>query len=229
MATLKAPELVDDGGIVNLPIVEIYSGMDNLGLIAVALICLSDRRRFNWSSYIFRGMVSNIGNAKKFLMQQASDPNALVLAHGQSSDPDTASFSLSYETDAGPFINVEDAPVGGTFHISLPRSTQAPPAGHPSGGAEDPITLIVLSSVVSTFVQKVNSLEIKIKDHKKLFKDVVGKLVKKVKEMEVKLKTKKKKMVIPAAGPSGASTVLTGALHVPACSPRVPTDVLLPF
>ncbi|GJY36118.1 putative ribonuclease H-like domain-containing protein [Tanacetum coccineum] len=98
----------DDGGIDDT-IVEIYSGMDNLGYvtegkltffknkfspqwrflvhtllhclstksgswdqfgssIAVALICLSDGRRFNWSSYIFKGMVSNIGNAKKFLM-----------------------------------------------------------------------------------------------------------------------------------------------------------------
>ncbi|GKC55369.1 hypothetical protein Tco_1078114, partial [Tanacetum coccineum] len=36
--------------------------------IDVAIICLSDGRRFNWSSYIFKGMVSNIGNAKKFLM-----------------------------------------------------------------------------------------------------------------------------------------------------------------
>ncbi|GJU43490.1 putative ribonuclease H-like domain-containing protein [Tanacetum coccineum] len=102
-------QLADDGGIDDLPIVEIYSGMDNLGYvtegkltffknkfspqwrflvhtilhclstksgswdqfgssIAVALICLSDGRRFNWSTYIFKGMVSNIGNAKKFLM-----------------------------------------------------------------------------------------------------------------------------------------------------------------
>ncbi|GJY50955.1 hypothetical protein Tco_0441802 [Tanacetum coccineum] len=78
-ATLRSPKLVDDGGIDDLPIVEIYSGMDNLGTksgswdqfgssIAVALICLTDGRRFNWSSYIFKGMVSNIGNAKKFLM-----------------------------------------------------------------------------------------------------------------------------------------------------------------
>nr|GEV31240.1 synaptobrevin, longin-like domain protein [Tanacetum cinerariifolium] len=36
--------------------------------IAIALICLSDGRRFNWSNYIFRGMVSNIKNVKKFLM-----------------------------------------------------------------------------------------------------------------------------------------------------------------
>ncbi|GJY61687.1 hypothetical protein Tco_0462344 [Tanacetum coccineum] len=93
----------------DLPIAEIYSGMDNLRYVtegkltfyknkfspqwrflvhtilhclstksgswdqfgsslAVALICLSDGRKFNWSSYIFKGMVSNIGNAKKFLM-----------------------------------------------------------------------------------------------------------------------------------------------------------------
>ncbi|GKD29267.1 hypothetical protein Tco_1240045, partial [Tanacetum coccineum] len=103
------PQLADDGGIDDLAIVEIYSGMDNLGYVtegkltfyknkflpqwrflvhtilhclstksgswdqfgsslAVALICLSDGRKFNWSSYIFKRMVSNIGNAKEFLM-----------------------------------------------------------------------------------------------------------------------------------------------------------------
>nr|GEY16573.1 aminoacyl-tRNA synthetase, class 1a, anticodon-binding [Tanacetum cinerariifolium]GEY23650.1 aminoacyl-tRNA synthetase, class 1a, anticodon-binding [Tanacetum cinerariifolium]GEY23833.1 aminoacyl-tRNA synthetase, class 1a, anticodon-binding [Tanacetum cinerariifolium] len=43
---------------------------------------------------------------------------------------------------------------------------------------------------------QVNTLEIKLKDHKKLFKDVVGKLVKNVKAMEVKLRTLKRKMVV---------------------------------
>nr|GEX55607.1 JmjC domain-containing protein [Tanacetum cinerariifolium] len=80
--------------------------------------------------------------------------------------------------------------------MSPPRSTQALPAGQTSGGAEDFITLTGLSSVVSTLVQKVNSLETELKDHKKLFKDVVGKLVKKVKAMEVKLRTTKIKMVV---------------------------------
>nr|GFC90350.1 xylulose kinase-1 [Tanacetum cinerariifolium] len=73
-------QLADDGGVTNLPISKIYSGMDALGYvtegswdqfgspIAIALICLSDGRRFNWSNYIFRGMVNNIKNAKKFLM-----------------------------------------------------------------------------------------------------------------------------------------------------------------
>nr|GEX09185.1 putative ribonuclease H-like domain-containing protein [Tanacetum cinerariifolium] len=247
--------------------------------IVVALICLSDRRRFNWSSYIFKGMVSNIGNAKKFFMyprflqailgietmikrqykvlmfssklfanmrinfkghhmpllptmllqaqagegakvaaeavpqhmpapdqpqdhlstpprQQTSDHHALVLEHGQSSDLNTASFSRSHETAAGPFTSVEDEPLDSSFNMSPPGSTPAPSAGQPSGGAEDPITLIALSYVVSTLVQKVHSLKTELKDHKKLFKDVVGKLVKKFKALEVKLKTKKRKMVV---------------------------------
>nr|GEW56441.1 xylulose kinase-1 [Tanacetum cinerariifolium] len=225
-------QLANDGGIDDLPIAEIYSGMDNLGPISVALICLSDGRRFNWSSYIFKGMVSNIGNSKKFLMYprflQAIlgidtrikrqykvlmfysklftnmrlnfKGHPMPLLHAMllqaPADPNTASFSQSHETDAGPFTNVEDEPLGGSFHMSLPRSTQAPLAGQPLGGAEDPITLTALSSVVSTLVQKVNSLETELKDYKKLFKDVVGKLVKKVKAMEVKLKTKKRKMVV---------------------------------
>ncbi|GKB68810.1 hypothetical protein Tco_0930222 [Tanacetum coccineum] len=115
-ASLRAPELgppailaTIDGGIEDLPIADIYLGMDNLGYptegkltfhknkfspqwrflvhtiqhclstksgswdqfgspLAIALICLSDGRRFNWSSYIFKGMVNNISNAKRFLM-----------------------------------------------------------------------------------------------------------------------------------------------------------------
>nr|GEV67760.1 uncharacterized mitochondrial protein AtMg00810-like [Tanacetum cinerariifolium] len=48
--------------------------------------------------------------------------------------------------------NNEDEPLGGSFHMSPPRSTQAPPAGQPLGGAEDLITLTALSFVVSTLV-----------------------------------------------------------------------------
>ncbi|GKF67087.1 hypothetical protein Tco_0193604, partial [Tanacetum coccineum] len=99
---------------------------------------------------------------------------------------------------------------------SPPRSTQAPPAGHTLGGAEDLITLTALSSVVSTFVQKVNSLETKLKAHKKLFKDVVGKLVKKVKAMEVKLKIKKRKVAVSDSDKEdrGEQDVDLDALHV---------------
>ncbi|GJW51116.1 hypothetical protein Tco_0092467 [Tanacetum coccineum] len=278
-------QLADDGGIDDLPIAKIYSGMDNLGYvtegkltffknkfspqwrflvhtifhclstksgswdqfgssIVVALICLSDKRRFNWSSYIFKGMVSNIGNAKKFLMYPrflqtilgietsitrqyhvfklssklfanmklnfAGQPMPLLAAMlSQAQEGEGAGAAAQAvpppipetipetrpESDQ-PQDNVEDEPLGGSFHASPPRSTPASPTGHTSGGAEDHITLSALSSVVSTLVQKVNSLETELKAHKKLFKDVVAKLVKKVKALEVKLKTKKRKVVL---------------------------------
>nr|GEV44645.1 hypothetical protein [Tanacetum cinerariifolium] len=239
--------------------------------IAIALICLSDGRRFNWSNKIFRGIVNNIGNAKKFLMylrflqiilgiktrvtrqynvlvfssklfanmrlnftgnpmpllpamflqEQAgegakvaaqdvphpvpspdqSPPHLTTPSRPQSLDPvapvlEHDHSSTQPETAFGSFPSTEDAPLGGDFHTSPPRSSHTPPAGQPLGGAEDPITLTALSSVISTLVQKVHSLEAELHDHKKLFKDVVGKLVRKVKSLEVKLKTKKRKMVV---------------------------------
>nr|GEZ35025.1 hypothetical protein [Tanacetum cinerariifolium] len=66
-------QLADDGGIDDLPIAKIYSGMDNLG-----------------------------------------------------------------------YVIEEAKPLGGSFHISPPRSSQAPPTGQTSGGAEDLITLTAL-------------------------------------------------------------------------------------
>nr|GEX31405.1 hypothetical protein [Tanacetum cinerariifolium] len=119
---------------------------------------------------------------------QSSDPVAPVLEHDHSSD--------QHETTAGSFPTREDAPLGGDFHTSPTRSSYDPPIGQPLRGAEDPITLTALSSVVSTLVHKVHSLEAELHDHKKLFKDVVEKLVKKVKTLEVKLKTQKRKMVV---------------------------------
>ncbi|GJW92673.1 hypothetical protein Tco_0170226 [Tanacetum coccineum] len=44
--------------------------------------------------------------------------------------------------------------MGGSFHTSPPRSTQAPPAGTTSDGAEALDKLTALSSLVSTLVQK---------------------------------------------------------------------------
>ncbi|GJR06881.1 putative ribonuclease H-like domain-containing protein [Tanacetum coccineum] len=332
-------QLADDGGIDDLPIAEIYSGMDNLGYVtegkltfyknkfspqwrflvhtilhclstksgswdqfgsslAVALICLSDGRKFNWSSYIFKGMVSNIGNAKKFLMY----PRFLqtILGIETSVTRQYRVFKLSSKLFANMKLNFEGQPMqllavmlpqdqegegAGVAaqavpppipepipepmpepdqpqdHLSTPprqqtppasppsppRSTQAPPAGHTSGGAEDLITLTALSSVVSTFVQKVNSLETKLKAHKKLFKDVVGKLVKKVKAMKVKLKTKKRKVVMSDSDQEEggeqamdldalialANVAVTvdsnippgGASNNPAASSYIPTDV----
>nr|GEZ13643.1 JmjC domain-containing protein [Tanacetum cinerariifolium] len=256
-------QLANDGGIDDLPTAEIYYGMDNLGTksgswgqfgstIAVALICLSDGRRFNWSNNIFKGIVSNIGNAKKFLTklfanmrlnfeghpmpllpamllqaqagkgaevaaqavpphmpapdqphdhlstpsrQQTSGPKALVFEFSQCSNPYTASFD---KTDVVPFTNVEDEPLGGSFHMSPPRSTQVPPEGQPSGGAKDPTTQTALSFIVSTLVQKVKSLEVKLETKKRTVLDVV---------------------------PTGPSDVPTSASVVPTHSPSVPAVV----
>nr|GEW52403.1 aminoacyl-tRNA synthetase, class 1a, anticodon-binding [Tanacetum cinerariifolium] len=64
-------------------------------------------------------------------------------------------------------------------------------------------------------LQKVNSFETKLKDYKKLFKDVVGKLVKKVKSLEVKLRTKKRKIVVSDSDQEeeGKQDVDLDALH----------------
>nr|GEV42583.1 hypothetical protein [Tanacetum cinerariifolium] len=106
-------QLADDGGIDDLPIMKIYSGMDNLKLN-------------------FEGPPMPLLAAMLAQAQEGDDPNIA----------------------ANPFTNMEDEPLGGSFHMSPPRSTQAPPAGQPSGGTEDLITLTALSSVVSTLVQK---------------------------------------------------------------------------
>nr|GEZ06193.1 xylulose kinase-1 [Tanacetum cinerariifolium] len=174
-----------------------------------------------------RGMINNIGNAKKFLMYprflqlilgegvevatqdvphpvpapEQSPPQLTTLSRPQSPDPvapvlEHDHSSTQPETAAGSFPSMEDAPLGGDFHTSPPRFSHTPPAGQPSGGVEDLITLTALSYVVSTLVQKVHSLEAELQDHKQLFKNVVGKLVKKVKSLEVKLKTNKRKMVV---------------------------------
>ncbi|GKC81969.1 hypothetical protein Tco_1137686, partial [Tanacetum coccineum] len=125
-------------------------------------------------------------------------PSAPVFEQGHSSDPNIASSSRSHESDPNPFTftNVEDDTIGGSFHTTPPRSTQVPPVGPTSGGAEDLATLIALSSLVSELVQRISTLESELQAHKLLFKDVVGKLVKKVKVLELKLKTRSRKVVI---------------------------------
>ncbi|GJV50147.1 putative ribonuclease H-like domain-containing protein [Tanacetum coccineum] len=124
--------------------------------------------------------------------------SAPVNEQGPSSDPNIASSSRPHESAPDLFTstNVEDETMGGSFHTSPPRSTQAPPEGTTSGGAEDLDKLTALSSLVSTLVQKVNTQASELTAHKLLFKEVVGKLVKKVKLLEDKLKGRKRKFVM---------------------------------
>ncbi|GKC62483.1 putative ribonuclease H-like domain-containing protein [Tanacetum coccineum] len=70
----------------------------------------------------------------------------------------TGSITCSYPHKSAPDLftstNVEDETMGGSFQTLPPRSTQAPPEGTTSGGAEDLDKLTALSSLVSTLVQK---------------------------------------------------------------------------
>ncbi|GKD16961.1 hypothetical protein Tco_1206119, partial [Tanacetum coccineum] len=189
-------QLANDGGIDDLPLAEIYSGMDNLGYVTEGMLTFYKNKFSPQWRFLVHTMCEGAGVAAQAVpqlipetisktrpepdqpqdhlstppRQQASDPIAPVFEHGQSSDPNIASFSRAHDPDDEPFTstNVEDEPLGGSFHASPPRSTQGPPAGHTLGG------ITYLSSVVSTLVQKVNSLETELKAHKKLFKDVVG-------------------------------------------------------
>nr|GEX85143.1 ribonuclease H-like domain-containing protein [Tanacetum cinerariifolium] len=191
-------QLADDGGVADLPILEIYYGMDNLGYVTKGKLTFLKKIYINGgegakvdAQDVPHPMPTPI-QSPSYLptpsRPQSSDPVPPVLKHEHSFN--------QHETIAGSFLTREDAPLGGNFHTSPTRSSHAPPTGQPSGGAEDPITLTALSYIVSTLVQKVHSLEAELHDHKKLFKDVVGKLVKKVKTLEVILKTQKRKMVV---------------------------------
>nr|GFA76956.1 hypothetical protein [Tanacetum cinerariifolium] len=81
--------------------------------------------------------------------QQTSDPDAPILEHGQSSNPNTTSFSWSHETDAGPFTNVEDAPKVHSLETKL--------TDHKN----------LFKDVVGKLVKKVKALEVKLKTKKR--------------------------------------------------------------
>ncbi|GKE69236.1 hypothetical protein Tco_1527308, partial [Tanacetum coccineum] len=85
--------------------------------------------------------------------------SAPVNEQDPSSDPNNASSSRPHESAPDLFTstNVEDEIMGGSFHTSPPRSTQASPKGTTSGGVADLDKLTAFSSLVSTLVQKVNT------------------------------------------------------------------------
>ncbi|GKA91241.1 putative ribonuclease H-like domain-containing protein [Tanacetum coccineum] len=103
------------------------------------------------------------------------------------------------EPDKEPLTStfVEDETARGSFHESPPRSHKATPsAGQPLGGAEDPLTLTALSSLISKFMQKTTSLESKLQDTKKTLGTAIITLVGRVKNIEDALKKRKRKPII---------------------------------
>nr|GEV68735.1 hypothetical protein [Tanacetum cinerariifolium] len=171
---------------------------------------------FNESNYIFRGMVSNIRNAKKFLMYprflQTILENPMLLL---------PAMLLQAQAGEGAKVAAQDVP------HPVPAPDQSP--GHlptPSRPQSSDSVALVLEhdhssdqhKTVGTFPTREDALlggdfhtsptrsshapptgqpsGAKLHDHKNLSKDVVRKLVKKVKTLEVKLKTQKRKMVV---------------------------------
>nr|GEW08847.1 hypothetical protein [Tanacetum cinerariifolium] len=166
-------QLADDGGVANLPISDIDSGMDNLGYVTEGKLTFFKNKFLpQW-----RGMVSNIENAKKFLMYPRILPiilghpmpllSAMLLQAQEGGGVEVLEHDHRYdqhETTTGSFPSRNDAPLGGDFHPSPSRSSHTPPAGQPLGGEEDLITLIALSFVVTTLMQKTKKRKMVVRD-----------------------------------------------------------------
>ncbi|GJR96628.1 hypothetical protein Tco_0268802 [Tanacetum coccineum] len=186
----------DDGGIDDLPIAEIYSGMDNLGYVTEGKLTFN-KNKFSPQCRFLVHTILHCFSTKFGSWDQFGSSLAVALIYlsdGRKFNWSSYIFKgmqLPKKLFANMKLNFKGQPMQ-LLAAMLPQDQE----GNTSGGAEDLITLTVVSSVVSTLVQKVNLLETELKDTKKLFKDVVGKLVKKVKAMEVKLKTKKRKVVV---------------------------------
>nr|GEU33613.1 JmjC domain-containing protein [Tanacetum cinerariifolium] len=222
-------QLADGGGIADLPIPEIYSGMDNLGyahpmplLPAMLLQAQAGGGAEVAEQAVPHPMPApdqSLAHLPTPSRSQTSDPVAPVLENDHSSD--------QHETVASSFPTREDAPLGGNFHTSPLRSSHAPPAGQPSRGAKDPIALIALSSVVSTLVQKMHPLEAELHAHKKLFKDIMGNVPTAGPPGTFGLPPTRSS-IPPGAfdAPSGALTILPGTSAVPAATLAVPDDSL---
>ncbi|GJY72498.1 putative ribonuclease H-like domain-containing protein [Tanacetum coccineum] len=189
-------QLDDPGGVEDLPIADIYLGMDNLGYLSEGkLTFFKNKFSPQWRDHMpLVGIMLPPAQAAI----AATTSGAPVNEQAPSSDPNIASSSRPHESAPDQFTstNVEDKTMGGSFQTSPPRSTQAPPEGTTLGGAEDLDKLTALSSLVSTLMKKVNTQESELNAHKLLFKEVVGKLVKKVKLLEDKLKGRKRKFVM---------------------------------
>nr|GEX77603.1 synaptobrevin, longin-like domain protein [Tanacetum cinerariifolium] len=180
--------------------------------LVVALIFLSNGRCFNWSSYIFKGMVSNIGNPKKFLMYLRFLQTILGIETRVTRQHKVLVFSsklftnmrLNFARHPMPLLPAMllQAKAGEVLEhgqSSIPYTASFSRSHETDAGPFTTVEDAPMRGDFHTFPPRSSQApptESELKDHKKLFKDVVGKLVKKVKALEIKLKTKKRKMVV---------------------------------
>ncbi|GJU01165.1 hypothetical protein Tco_1111503 [Tanacetum coccineum] len=179
--------LNDEGGIVDMSIAEIYTGMHNLGYptegkltihknkfspqwrflihtllhclstksgswdqfgspLAIALICLCEGRKYNWSSYIFNGMVNNIQNSNKFLMYPRFLQMILNI-ETRNTKPYRA-FRLTSKMFANMRLNFHGDPM--PLLATMLAPAQPAIAGESSGEAEPSVPPNVPETVIET-------------------------------------------------------------------------------
>ncbi|GJS69647.1 putative ribonuclease H-like domain-containing protein [Tanacetum coccineum] len=93
-------QLHDEGGIMDMPIPDIFLGMDNLGSwdqfgspLAIALICLCEGKKYNWSRYIFTGMTDQ-QDVCKYETEFSWRPYAIGGCHASSSSSCHSSWHI---------------------------------------------------------------------------------------------------------------------------------------
>nr|GEU62386.1 SGNH hydrolase-type esterase domain-containing protein [Tanacetum cinerariifolium] len=204
----------DDCGIDDLPIAEIYSGMDNLGFLQTILgIETRNKRQYKvlrFSSKVFANIRLNFeGHPMPHL--------AAMLSQDQEGEgAGVAAQALPQHMPA------PDQPQD---HLSTPpRQQTSDPTALVFEQDEiwEALSICLHQGPLKLPLQKVNSLETGLKDHKKLFKDVVGKLVKAI-EQEVDLDAL---LALANAAVTVDSNISPGgAFDNPAASTSVPADV----
>ncbi|GJZ98570.1 hypothetical protein Tco_0671023 [Tanacetum coccineum] len=166
-ATFKSPELGPPAILATIDetpytITEDSSGSwDQFGSpLAVALICLSDGRKFNWSSYIFKGMLNFEGQPMPLLavmLSQAQAGKGVGMVKVQTQT--LLCFSRAHKTDDEPFTstNVEDEPLGVYTFVQKVNSLETELKAHKK----------LFKDVVGKLVKKVKVMEVKLKTKKR--------------------------------------------------------------
>ncbi|GJR51210.1 putative ribonuclease H-like domain-containing protein [Tanacetum coccineum] len=205
-------QLHDEGGIVDMPIPDIFLGMDNLGYPTEGKLTFH-KNKFSpqWrkevqlvSLYLYWDGYITLIISKKFLMLPRLNfhgdhmplvaamlpPPQAAIAAGTSGEAASPNPQTDHETVTEP-VHQTASP-----HDHGSPSTAAPPEGTTSGGVEDLLNLTTLYTLVSEQGKKIGSLESELQAHKLLFKDVMGKLVKRVNFLESKLKARGRNVIL---------------------------------
>ncbi|GJX28300.1 putative ribonuclease H-like domain-containing protein [Tanacetum coccineum] len=207
-------QLADASGIHMLQNEEIFAGLQNIGSksggwdqfgsnIAIALICLSTGRDFNFSKLIFDGMISNL----KSQPQPSADPTQ---SHVQptaitpptqpvqttspppvSSIPDIQpTLPPSPQIPSPSFHDTEGPSFEPSYHMSPPPSLE--PEFQASRSSEESEQLRNLLDIVPRLQSRVESLEKELSETKQTLGTAVLQLTEKVKKLENKLRKKRK-------------------------------------